>query len=205
MPLPTIASFAVAILLGLIAVLLVRGILGGRQPAAAEASASMTPVVVAALPIERGVSLKPPMLKVVNYPRAAVPAGAKAFGAPMKLGEGTWMLKACPMDGGTMFTQGDDFSTVWQRDGAVFLARPGASEMKLSAGTQPVAASTARGSIAIWQQGADLWSAALNEKPSPTLFAKNGRFPSILSVPGGNRVIVAYERGNDSVVERVED
>lgn len=76
MPLRTIASFAVAILLGLIAVLLVRGILGAQRPAVADASGSTTPVVVAALPIERGVGLKPAMLKVVNYPKASVPAGA---------------------------------------------------------------------------------------------------------------------------------
>lgn len=79
MSLRTIASLAVALFLGLIAVILVRGVLVSQRPAGGiEASnpAGMTPVAVAALPIERGVNLKPPMLKLVNYPRDAVPAGA---------------------------------------------------------------------------------------------------------------------------------
>ncbi len=75
MSLRTLASFALAILLGLIAVLLVRGVMTSQKPAAAQ-MAAMTPVVVAMVPIERGVELKPAMLKTVNYPSNAVPAGS---------------------------------------------------------------------------------------------------------------------------------
>jgi pilus assembly protein CpaB len=77
MSLRSIASLAIALLLGLIAVVIVRNYLitkNGTGPSAA--SASLTPIVVAALPIERGAELKPPMLKVVGYPAGAVPAGA---------------------------------------------------------------------------------------------------------------------------------
>jgi pilus assembly protein CpaB len=78
MSLRSIASLAVALFLGLIAVVLVRGYLQSRGggPTAASSPASLTPVVVAALPIERGVVLKAPMLKVVSYPNDAVPQGA---------------------------------------------------------------------------------------------------------------------------------
>lgn len=75
MSLRTIASFALAIFLGLIAVLVVRGVMTSQKPAAAQ-TAAMTPVVVATAPIERGVELKPAMLKTVNYPSDAVPAGS---------------------------------------------------------------------------------------------------------------------------------
>ncbi|MBA4010516.1 MAG: Flp pilus assembly protein CpaB [Phenylobacterium sp.] len=75
MSLRTLASFALAILLGLIAVLVVRGVMTSQRPAAAQ-MAAMTPVVVAMMPIERGVELKPAMLKTVNYPSDAVPAGS---------------------------------------------------------------------------------------------------------------------------------
>ncbi|WP_312162163.1 Flp pilus assembly protein CpaB [Phenylobacterium sp.] len=75
MSLRTLASFAVAIFLGLIAVLMVRGVIASQKPAAAQ-TAAMTPVVVAVTPIERGVELKPAMLKTVNYPNDAVPAGS---------------------------------------------------------------------------------------------------------------------------------
>jgi len=73
----TIATLAVAILLGLVAVILVRNYLGSARPANPTQTALATrPVVVAAQPIERGVSLQAPLLKVVNYPADAVPADA---------------------------------------------------------------------------------------------------------------------------------
>jgi pilus assembly protein CpaB len=77
MSLRSIASLAVALFLGLIAVVLVRNyVLSRSGHSAASSAASLTPIVVAALPIERGVVLKPPMLKVVSYPNNAVPQGA---------------------------------------------------------------------------------------------------------------------------------
>ena len=73
----TIATLAVAILLGLVAVVLVRNYLGSARPANPTQTALATrPVVVAAQPIERGVALQAPLLKVVNYPADAVPADA---------------------------------------------------------------------------------------------------------------------------------
>lgn len=74
MSLRALATIAVAVLLGLVAVMLIRGVL--KSDSAQTATAPTTPVVVAALSIERGSALKPPMLKVVNYPREAVPPGA---------------------------------------------------------------------------------------------------------------------------------
>src|SRR3569623_1236478 len=77
MSLRSIASLAIALLLGLIAVVIVRNYLTTKNGTGlSAASASLTPVVVAALPIERGAELKGPMLKVVGYPSGAVPPGA---------------------------------------------------------------------------------------------------------------------------------
>jgi pilus assembly protein CpaB len=77
MPVRTIATLAVAVLLGLVAVLLVRTYLGNAQkPQAAAQVVATRPVVVAAQPIERGVALQPQLLKVVNYPAEAIPADA---------------------------------------------------------------------------------------------------------------------------------
>ncbi|HEX5380005.1 MAG TPA: Flp pilus assembly protein CpaB [Phenylobacterium sp.] len=80
MNLRTLASLAIALFLGLIAVILVRNVLttqGAKTLAAGGGGGpDGVPVVVAALPIERGVGLKPAMLKIVNYPKDAVPAGA---------------------------------------------------------------------------------------------------------------------------------
>jgi pilus assembly protein CpaB len=78
MPIRTIATVAVAALLGLVAVFLVQSYLS-RQRAADQSQAVIAgtaPVVVAAQPIARGVALQPALLKVVRYPAGSVPPGA---------------------------------------------------------------------------------------------------------------------------------
>lgn len=57
------------------------------------------------------------------------------FSQPEKLGEGTWKLQGCPMDGGGVTI--DDKSavhTAWQRDGAIFYAQPGEKEVQIGKG-----------------------------------------------------------------------
>jgi pilus assembly protein CpaB len=73
-----VTTLAVALFLGLLAVILVRGYLssGSKPIAPATASGSTTAVVVAAAPIARGASLEPTELKVVSYPSSSVPAGS---------------------------------------------------------------------------------------------------------------------------------
>jgi pilus assembly protein CpaB len=67
---------AVALLLGVIAVILVNGYLNSARnvpaPQAAQTTATV-PVVVAAKPIDRGMALTADLLKVVNYPADAAP------------------------------------------------------------------------------------------------------------------------------------
>jgi hypothetical protein len=131
-------------------------------------------------------------------------SGAGGFTGHTKLGDDTWPLKGCPMDGGALFAVGENFGTIWQRAGAIYFARPGAPERKVADGTQPVALATPRRSVAVWQQGKDLWSVSLAEGSSPVLLARVAQFPSIAAIPGTDRILVAYERGTDAVVAALE-
>lgn len=70
-----LATLAVAVFLGLIAVILVRSYLG-RQVQGPSAETATIPVVVAAQPIARGVALQPAMLKTVVFPRDSLPTGS---------------------------------------------------------------------------------------------------------------------------------
>ncbi|MDP3869323.1 Flp pilus assembly protein CpaB [Phenylobacterium sp.] len=78
MPIRTLATLAIAILLGLVAVALANMWLGRQRnvEASTVSLAGTVPVVVATQPIERGVALQPAALKVVRFPQAAAPAGA---------------------------------------------------------------------------------------------------------------------------------
>ena len=133
------------------------------------------------------------------------PAGSKQFSAPLKQGEGTWKLKGCPMDGGDIVARtGGAFDTVWQRDGEIFFRSGPTPEFRLAAGKQPVAAPLATGTLVVWQQGADLWSAQLSSAHiavPPTPLATGARFPTLVALPRGG-ALLAYEHGPDIVVER---
>lgn len=63
----------IAVLLGLVAVLLVRSYL---TAATASASTALRPVVVASVPLSRGASTAAGMLKVVQFPADSIPSGA---------------------------------------------------------------------------------------------------------------------------------
>ncbi|MBS1724298.1 MAG: exo-alpha-sialidase [Armatimonadetes bacterium] len=57
-----------------------------------------------------------------------------------KLGEGTWPLNACPMDGGAVSSYSADVVSVWRRQKQVFACRPARSETELGEGEQPTVA-----------------------------------------------------------------
>jgi hypothetical protein len=77
--------------------------------------------------------------------------GGHTFEPARKLGQGTWPLDACPMDGGYVATgpKGEVF-TAWRRDREVFLTKPGAAELRLGAGEQPWIAASAEGPYVVW-------------------------------------------------------
>lgn len=76
MTLRNLITLVFAAALGLVALLLMRGYIASHSTARAEPRQATTPVVVAVAPIKRSTTLKPDMLKVVQYPRASVPQGA---------------------------------------------------------------------------------------------------------------------------------
>jgi hypothetical protein len=63
--------------------------------------------------------------------------GGATFGTAQKLGEGSWKLNGCPMDGGgLMIDNNNAIRTIWQRQGNVFSCDPGKKEILISKGRQ---------------------------------------------------------------------
>lgn len=85
--------------------------------------------------------------------------GGQTFSAARKLGEGSWPLNACPMDGG-MLAAGPDGSifTVWRRDKSVFSSGDSGPETLVSLGRQPWMSWSAGGSASVWLQGSEVWA-----------------------------------------------
>jgi len=133
--------------------------------------------------------------------------GATAFSTARKIGEGTWKLNACPMDGGEILALGGgNFGAVWMRHGEVFISRGDSPEINLGKGKQPVAVNTGRAPpMVFWQQGADLVALHNLNGSVPMKQASGARFPSVVALSGGKGVLLAYERGAKEATSVVVD
>jgi len=108
-------------------------------------------------------------------------------GVAVKLGQGTWPLNACPMDGGSLVFAGEQGPlTVWRRATEVFLARLGAPEVGLGEGIDPVLAATEDGTTyTLWRRGEGLVLAS-SRQPGVRSLVEKGRSPVILALDDGS-------------------
>lgn len=136
------------------------------------------------------------------------PHGAKGFSSPRKLGEGSWKIDGCPMDGGRILSMGDgSFATVWQRAGETFFCPPDGPEVVIGPGKQPVAIQRNGRPVFVWQQATELVAGHLVASSGPTRIATEARFPVLISVDDGETALLAYEFGPakepNAAVERI--
>jgi hypothetical protein len=61
--------------------------------------------------------------------------GGNTFAQAQKLGNGSWALNGCPMDGGGLVINSNgNAETVWNRKGTIYACEPGQAEKKLGEG-----------------------------------------------------------------------
>lgn len=100
--------------------------------------------------------------------------GGASFGSALKLGQGTWKLNACPMDGGALVVSANGVvKTAWRRADRVFLCVPGASEQDLGEGAQPWIAFGRRSENLVWQRDQSML-AATEAKADPVRLSSGG-------------------------------
>jgi hypothetical protein len=121
------------------------------------------------------------------------------FGDARKLGEGSWKLDACPMDGGMIAVdpQGK-LVTAWRRDRQVYLARvDGSQEQLLGPGEQPWIATTAAGPVVVWTgaREGELWLKEPGATP-PQKLATQAAFPMLAAAPQGRGPVVVCWEGS---------
>jgi hypothetical protein len=122
-----------------------------------------------------------------------------SFSTPAKLGNGTWHLNACPMDGGGLAVSPAKILTAWRRDGNIFLAEPGLPEWKVGTGKDVALALSGSRAYALWSNGSKLeaWNDGKVE-----LLSNAGAFPSLCSLPAGG-VIAAWEENGGIEIRRL--
>jgi hypothetical protein len=120
------------------------------------------------------------------------------FAPAHKLGEGTWSLGTCPMDGGAVAGHPDGrVLTVWRRDKEVFASEPGGRETMLGKGLQPWVAAGSGGFYRVWiaaRPGALM--CLTPDSRTPRQLADRASDPVIAAPANGlGPVVVVWEEG----------
>jgi len=121
------------------------------------------------------------------------------FSQPQKLGNGTWKINACPMDGGGIAHEGSRTLTAWRREKDVYLAEPGKPEVKLGEGKDVAIAASDMQVYVLWisNHQLQLWVDGKTKS-----FAENASLPGIVSLSHGG-VLVAWEENGGIYVKQV--
>lgn len=118
--------------------------------------------------------------------------GGSSFGKAEKLGDGTWPLNACPMDGGGLYmTPEGILSTVWRRADTLFSARPGQTERKLGPGKNAKIISTKKGDYIAFQRDGRVWIIVPGQPEA--LPVGEGGYPKLLRL-ANDRILCLWER-----------
>ena len=106
--------------------------------------------------------------------------GGNTFTMAEKLGQGTWPLKACPMDGGGLaISDKGDLTTTWRREKQIYLATPGQAERQLGPGKDAAVVATPRGTYVAWTAGTGV-RAILPGRSEPVELATQGGYAQLL-------------------------
>jgi hypothetical protein len=128
--------------------------------------------------------------------------GGRTFSAAKKLGTGTWMLNACPMDGGGLLLHPKGVMAAWRRDKTVFLSVGDGAETQIGAGKDPVIAPLPRGPVVAWTSPEGL-VAQVPGSDKPALLDPRGAYASLLPLRGG-AMLAAWESGGTIRIEPIE-
>lgn len=126
--------------------------------------------------------------------------GGKTFSPAQKQGTGTWMLNACPMDGGALTVNAKgQLTSIWRREKQIYLSAENSRETLLGDGKDPQLAATARGAYAAWTRGTQVVAQGPGQA-QPSVVDTEGAYIQLLPLPGGE-VLAAWESKGAIVVQ----
>lgn len=104
--------------------------------------------------------------------------GGNTFLPAVKMGNGTWKLNACPMDGGGIsLNERGVLTSVWRRENQLFTAKPGEPEQFLAQGRNASIATVNQNTFIAWQNQGQIWLSQSRQKEPTSLGI--GRFPRV--------------------------
>lgn len=120
------------------------------------------------------------------------------FSPAAKLGTGSWLLNACPMDGGAVSFDGRDIVAVWRRENDVYLTTAAEPEVRLGRGRDPVVAQTGAHRDVAWTSAEGVH---LTQGSGPAAVVGSGRFPTIVALP--EATAIAWEHQGQITVQTI--
>ncbi len=125
----------------------------------------------------------------------------KSFSQARKLGNGSWKLDGCPMDGGALTIGAvGQVTTVWRRENTIYSAKPGEPEVTIANGRSPMMGGTADAPFLIWQDGDHVRLRAPHR--TGDVVVGDGRLPQVIALPNG-MALAAWERDGKVYFTRV--
>jgi hypothetical protein len=115
---------------------------------------------------------------------------------------GTWNLKACPMDGGSIALEPNGkVATTWRRENTIYVASPGSMEQKMGEGRAASLAQSTRGHYLVWQQNQHIVALSPNAIGAVTI--GNGTYPRVATLQDQGAISV-WEADGQIVARRLE-
>jgi hypothetical protein len=111
-----------------------------------------------------------------------------------KLGNDTWKLDACPMDGGGLAVDHGQIVSAWRRGSEVFLAKPGQPEQLLGTGKDITITATSKGTFVAWATDKGIQTLTPGAS-APTAVAPQGSFPNLTALPDGSALLAWEDNG----------
>jgi hypothetical protein len=128
----------------------------------------------------------------------AISSDAKTWSL-QKLGQGTWLLNACPMDGGGLALDSKSVvHSVWRRDATVYATSGNAKEIEVGRGKNPSIAVGQDGAYVVWTDGTSVKLKKPGSKDAVTL--GEGAFPVLA---GSSSIHAAWEHNGAIIVEQI--
>jgi len=121
------------------------------------------------------------------------------FNKPSKLGNGSWNINACPMDGGGIALDHGRVVTAWRRQKELYIDVPGQPEQRIGEGADITIAAGAKGVYAAWTNGGAVY-VRTPASSQPVTVADHGAFPHLLALPNG-KVLAAWEDAGKITVQ----
>jgi hypothetical protein len=127
-----------------------------------------------------------------------------AFGPAIKQGRGSWLLQACPMDGGAVALGAGTTDAVWRREATLYASATRApapvsdAEVELGPGRDPVVARSDQRVDMAWTGPDGIVLRQADRSPTPL---GAGGFASIVALPA--QTVVAYEHQGRVTIQRV--